>query len=66
MKLSLTQKFMSLTVPLILIGLVVSGVTWRTLNQGTEDLHKANELNSLAQFSRLYVSEMGSALKVIC
>ncbi len=63
MRLSITQKFSLLLIPLFLLGAVVGHIAWSRLAHPSEELANANQIKSLSQNSQLYVSEMGSALK---
>ncbi len=60
---SLTQKFLLLLIPLAVVGGLVSVITWKALSRGVADLEHATELNNLARDSKLYVVEMGDAMK---
>jgi methyl-accepting chemotaxis protein len=62
-KLSLTQKFMLLLVPLAIVGGIVSVVTWKALSRGVSDLEQASKLDDDARDSKLNVVEMGDAMK---
>ncbi len=60
---SMMTRLLSILVPLLLMGWLVSWESWRELHSSTDSLEHAARLNELALGSRIAVSEMGSALK---
>jgi methyl-accepting chemotaxis protein len=62
-KLSLTQKFMMLLIPLAVVGGAVSVVTWKALSRGVSDLEQASKLDDNAKDSKASVLEMADAMK---
>ena len=66
MNIGIKKTFGLLIIPLLIVLAIVGAVAWRSeidLERNTEELNQTIESRKLAMTSRIYVSEMGSALK---